>query len=40
MADTNDKIRSTLLSGLLNPWVAVGTLVGGIAGFIVGKLFG
>jgi hypothetical protein len=30
--DTNDQIRSTLLKGLLSPWVGVAFLVGFIAG--------
>jgi hypothetical protein len=32
--DTNDKIRSTLVTGLLNPWVGLAFLAGFIAGWL------
>lgn len=36
--DTNDQIRATLIKGLLNPWVGLAFLSGGILGYILGKL--
>lgn len=38
--DTNDKVRSTLLKGLLNPWCGLCFLAGGIVGYVVGRLIG
>jgi uncharacterized membrane protein (Fun14 family) len=33
MTDTNDRIRSVLLTGLTNPWCVLGFLLGLIAGY-------
>jgi hypothetical protein len=38
--DTNDKVRKTLLGGLLNPWVGVAALAGAIVGYIIGRVVG
>lgn len=38
MPDTNDKVRGTLLKGLLNPWVGFAFLLGGIIGYAVGRV--
>lgn len=35
--DTNDQIRATLISGVLNPWVGCGFLTGLIIGYAIGR---
>jgi hypothetical protein len=40
VTDTNDKIRSTLLKGLLNPWVGLAFLVGFIGGYVSKAVIG
>jgi hypothetical protein len=38
--DTNDKIRSTLVAGLLSPWVGLAFLAGFIIGYVTKAVIG
>jgi hypothetical protein len=38
--DTNDKIRSALVAGLINPWVGLAFLAGFIIGYVAKAVIG
>ena len=38
--DTNDKIRSALVAGLINPWVGLAFLVGFGIGYVTKAIVG
>jgi hypothetical protein len=40
MTDTNDKIRSALVAGLINPWVGLAFLAGFAAGYASKAIIG